>query len=341
MALSKKILLTGGAGFIGSHTAVDLLEQGNDVVILDNLSRSDKSIIEGIEKIAAKKFKFYQGDCSDAAFVASVLRAEKIESVIHFAAYKSVNESVEKPLLYYKNNIGSLVNMLEQMKVFQVHEFIFSSSCTVYGQPASIPVDETAPFRKAESPYGATKQMCERILEDAVIATKNLKVISLRYFNPVGAHPSSLIGELPIGTPTNLVPYITQTAAGIHHQLTVFGNDYNTADGSCMRDFIHVVDLAKAHTKAVQKIDSMPTAYEALNIGTGQGATVLELIKKFSAITGVKLNYQIGARRPGDIEKIYANSAKAEKILGWKTMRTLEDSLLDAWNWEKKLRSKV
>jgi UDP-glucose 4-epimerase len=339
MNSNRKVLLTGGAGYIGSHTAVELIEQDWDVVLLDDLSRSEIRMIEGIEKITGKKVKFHQGSCADATFVEKIFDKEGITSVIHFAAYKSVNESVEQPLMYYQNNIGSLINLLEQMQKFNVNEFIFSSSCTVYGQPDSIPVNENAPFKKAESPYGATKQMCERILEDATKANKNLRSVSLRYFNPVGAHPSALIGELPIGVPGNLVPFVTQTAAGIRQKLTVFGNDYNTPDGSCVRDFIHVVDLAKAHVSALEKVKTMPTNNEAFNLGTGVGVTVLELVKKFISVTGVNLKYEIGPRRPGDIEKIYADPAKAEKVLGWKTEKSLEESLLDSWNWEKKVRA--
>jgi UDP-glucose 4-epimerase len=338
MSANKKIVLTGGAGYIGSHTAVELIQQGYEVIIVDDLSRSEARMIEGIEKITGQKIKFYQGDCEDEDFLKNVFTNEKVEGVIHFAAYKSVNESVENPLLYYKNNIGSMVTLLNQMHQFQINKIIFSSSCTVYGQPDSIPVDENAPFKKAESPYGATKQMCERILEDATKANKNLRSISLRYFNPVGAHPSSHIGELPIGVPGNLIPFVTQTAAGIRKKLTVFGNDYNTPDGSCVRDFIHVVDLAKAHVKALEKIGDMPTTNEAFNLGTGTGATVLELVSKFISVTGIQLPYEVGPRRPGDVEKIYGDPAKAEKLLGWKTLNSLEDSLRDAWNWEKKLR---
>ncbi|MFM9839124.1 MAG: UDP-glucose 4-epimerase GalE [Cyclobacteriaceae bacterium] len=338
MSANKKILLTGGAGYIGSHTAVELIQQGFEVVIVDDLSRSEVRMIEGIEKITGKKVNFYQGDCGDEGFLQDVFTREQIESVIHFAAFKSVNESVENPLLYYKNNIGSMVNLLKLMQQFQISKIIFSSSCTVYGQPDSIPVDENAPFKKAESPYGATKQMCERIIEDATKANKNLRSISLRYFNPVGAHPSSLIGELPIGVPGNLIPFVTQTAAGIRKKLTVFGNDYDTPDGSCVRDFIHVVDLAKAHVKALEKIGEMPTNNEAFNLGTGTGVTVLELVKKFISVTGIQLPYEIGQRRPGDVEKIYGDPAKAEKLLGWETLNSLEDSLRDAWNWEKRIR---
>jgi UDP-glucose 4-epimerase len=314
--MSKKVLLTGGAG----------------------LSRSQIAIVEGIEKITDQKITLYQENCNDEKILNSILEKENVDAVIHFAAYKSVSESVTDPLLYYHNNIGSIVALLKGMEKFKINRFIFSSSCTVYGQPDQIPVDETAPFKQAESPYGTTKQMCERILEDNVHANKNLHSISLRYFNPVGAHPSALIGELPIGAPSNLVPYVTQTAAGVREKLTVFGDDYNTADGSCVRDFIHVVDLAKAHVQAVKKIDSLSSRYEVFNLGTGKGETVLSLVNKFMAVSGVKLNYQIGPRRPGDIEKIYANPGKAEKVLGWKTQLSLEDSLRDAWNWEKKIR---
>jgi UDP-glucose 4-epimerase len=340
MSSKKKILLTGGAGFIGAHTAVELIRQGFDVVIVDDLSKSDDTLLKGIEKIVAKKVNFVKGDCKDASLLDQLFTKEKFDSVIHFAAYKSVNESVGNPLMYYDNNLRSMTEILRAMTNHQVNEFIFSSSCTVYGQPDVIPVDETAPFKKAESPYGATKQMCERILEDLTIANKNLKVISLRYFNPVGAHPSALIGELPIGIPNNLVPYITQTAIGLRQKLLVFGNDYQTSDGSCIRDFIHVVDLAQAHVKAVEKITEMQSNIESFNLGTGEGVTVLGLVKKFMEVTGVKLNYEVGPRRPGDIEKVYADPAKAKKLLNWQTKLSLEDSLKDAWRWEQKLANK-
>jgi len=338
MAHSKKVLLTGGAGYIGSHTAVELIQQGFEVILLDNLSRSEKRVIDGIEKITDQRVSFHQGDCNNSAFLDSVFETNQINSVIHFAAYKSVNESVEQPLLYYQNNVGSMTALLKAMAKFQVKEIIFSSSCTVYGEPDRIPVDESAPFKKAESPYGATKQMCERILEDCIQANKELRSVSLRYFNPVGAHPSALIGELPIGTPSNLVPYVTQTAAGIRQKLTVFGNDYNTLDGSCMRDFIHVVDLAKAHVMALQKIESFENRNEVFNLGTGIGVTVLDLVKRFIKTTGIPLNYEVGPRRAGDVEKIYADPAKAASILGWRTQLSLEDSLLHAWQWEKQIR---
>lgn len=338
MSNLKKVLLTGGAGYIGSHTAVELIEQGFDIIIVDDFSRSDESLMAGIEKIANQKVICYKGNCGDELFLTSVFQKEKINAVLHFAAYKSVNESVNNPLLYYQNNLGSLVNLLKVMEKFDVNEIIFSSSCTVYGEPDHIPVDESAIFKKAESPYGATKQMSERILEDTVLANGNLRAISLRYFNPIGAHASALIGELPIGIPGNLVPYVTQTAAGVREKLTVFGNDYQTPDGSCMRDFIHVVDLAKAHVKAIQKISSLKNHYEFFNLGTGEGITVLSLVRRFVAATGVNLNFEIGPRRAGDVEKTYANPAKAEKLLNWKAELSLEQSLVHAWQWEKKIR---
>ena len=338
MANSKKVLLTGGAGYIGSHTAVELIQQGFDVVVLDDFSRSEKLMVDGIEKITGKNVICYKGSCTDAKFLDTVFSKENFDSVIHFAAYKSVSESVEQPLLYYQNNVGSMTALLKAMEKFHVNEIIFSSSCTVYGEPDRIPVDESAPFKKAESPYGATKQMCERILDDCIDANKKLRSVSLRYFNPVGAHPSAQIGELPIGTPSNLVPYVTQTAAGIRQKLTVFGNDYNTADGSCVRDFIHVVDLAKAHVTALQKINSLQNRNEVFNLGTGIGVTVLDLVKRFIKTTGIAFQYEVGPRRPGDVEKIYADPAKAAKMLGWRTQLSLEDSLLHAWQWEKQIR---
>ncbi len=340
MRTKKKILLTGGAGYIGAHTAVELIQQGFDVVLIDDFSKSDNSLLNGIEKITGKRINFVEGDCKDTKFLDQLFGKEKFESVIHFAAYKSVGESVHEPLSYYNNNLNSMTALLGAMQKFSVNEFIFSSSCTVYGQPDIIPVDESALFKKAESPYGATKQMCERILEDVTATNKNLKAISLRYFNPIGAHPSASIGEVPIGVPNNLVPYVTQTAIGLREKLVVFGDDYQTPDGSCVRDYIHVVDLAQAHVVAVEKINLMQSNNEAFNLGTGEGVTVLGLVKKFIEVTGVKLNYQIGSRRAGDVEKTYANPAKAKKLLGWQTKLSLEESLRDAWRWEQKLAEK-
>lgn len=333
----KKILVTGGAGYIGAHTVVELSQAGFEPVIVDNFSKSDDTLLKGIEKILGSKPVFVEGNCIDKAFLKSVFEKYEFACVMHFAAFKSVGESVQKPLYYYHNNLESLITLLEVMKEFDVKDLIFSSSCTVYGEPDQIPVDETAPFKRAESPYGATKQMCERILEDAYLS--GFRVISLRYFNPIGAHPSALLGELPIGTPNNLVPYVTQTAIGKREKLTVFGNDYNTPDGSCVRDFIHVVDLAIAHMNAMQYLDKQKgdMFYNVFNLGTGIGVSVLELITKFEKSTGVKLNYVIGPRRSGDVEKTYANPAKVNKELGWSAKYSVEEALLHAWQWEKKL----
>ena len=336
--MNKKILVTGGAGYIGSHTVVELIQSGYEPIIIDNFSRSDQTLLEGLEQITNQKPNFHQGNCVDKDFLRNIFKSQgPISCVMHFAAYKSVGESVAKPLDYYGNNIQSLVSLLEVMQEFGVKDIIFSSSCTVYGQPDFIPVKEEAPFKRAESPYGATKQMCERILEDAF--QTGLRVISLRYFNPIGAHPSALMGELPIGTPNNLVPYVTQTAIGKREKLTVFGNDYNTPDGSCLRDFIHVVDLAKAHVKSMEFLDKQLTenCHEVFNLGTGVGVSVLELIGKFEKVTGVKLNYIIGPRRPGDVEKTYADPTKVNSILGWRTKYSMEEALLHSWQWEKKL----
>ena len=336
--MKKKILVTGGAGYIGSHTAVELIQAGYDTVIVDNFSKSDRTLLKGMEKITGSKPNFHEGDCLDEEFLQKLFKTQgPFSCVLHFAAYKSVGESVQQPLMYYENNIGSLVTLLKVMKENNVKDLIFSSSCTVYGQPDKIPVNESAPFKRAESPYGATKQMCERILEDTYLT--GFRVVSLRYFNPIGAHPSALMGELPIGTPNNLVPYITQTAAGKREKLTVFGNDYDTPDGSNIRDFIHVVDLAIAHVKAMEYLDKLPPSniYEAFNLGTGVGVSVLELMEQFQKVTGVKLNYTIGARRPGDVEKVYADPAKVNALLNWKTKFSSSDALLHAWEWEKKL----
>jgi UDP-glucose 4-epimerase len=340
--MKSKILVTGGAGYIGAHTVVELQNAGFETVIVDNLSRSDDTQLKGIEKITSQKPNFHQGDCLDYNLLRHVFKTQgPISGVIHFAAYKAVGESVEKPLDYYRNNIGSLVAVLEVMKEFDVKDIIFSSSCTVYGQPDQIPVSETAPFKRAESPYGATKQMCERILEDAYLT--GYRIISLRYFNPIGAHPSGNMGELPIGVPSNLVPYITQTAIGKREKLIVFGSDYNTPDGYNIRDFIHVVDVASAHVKAFEFLQNQPKSiiYEVFNLGTGEGVSVMQLIEKFQQVSGVKLNYQVGARRPGDIEKVYADPTKIMKDLNWKARYSIEEGLLHSWNWEKKLAGKV
>jgi UDP-glucose 4-epimerase len=338
--LNKKVLVTGGAGYIGAHTVVELIQSGYEPVVIDNFSRSDRTLLKGIEEVTNAKLSFAEGSCLDRDFLRSVFQKNDFSCVMHFAAFKSVGESVQQPVQYYHNNIESLVALLEVMKEFNVKNFIFSSSCTVYGEPDQIPVSENAPFKRAESPYGATKQMCERILEDAYLT--GFRVISLRYFNPIGAHPSTLLGELPIGAPNNLVPYITQTAIGKREKLTVFGNDYHTPDGSCVRDFIHVVDLAIAHLKAMEYLNkqSENVFYEVFNLGTGIGVSVLELIDKFQKVTGVKLNYTIGARRPGDLERTYADPSKVNKALGWKTKYSVEEALLHAWKWEEKLAGK-
>lgn len=339
--MKKKILVTGGAGYIGAHTVVELSNAGYEPVIVDNLSRSDRTLLNGMEKILGFKPKFHEGDCLDEEFMQSVFESEgPFSCVLHFAAYKAVGESVQQPLMYYENNVGSLVTLLKVMEANKVKDIIFSSSCTVYGQPDQIPVDESAPFKRAESPYGATKQMSERILED--VAKTGFRVISLRYFNPIGAHPSGLMGELPIGTPNNLVPYITQTAAGKREKLTVFGNDYNTPDGSNVRDFIHVVDLGLGHVSAMEYLEKLPSlnVYEAFNLGTGVGVSVLQLIDEFQKVTGVKLNYAIGPRRPGDVEKVYADPSRVNKALNWKTKYTSADALKHAWEWEQRISKK-
>lgn len=333
-----KILVTGGAGFIGSHTVIELVNAGYEPIIIDNFDNSDKSVLKGIKKILKRPVKCYTKDCNNAKTLEQIFKQEDIKGVIHFAAYKAVGESVEKPLKYYENNVGSLVTLLQTMLKCGVKNLVFSSSCTVYGQPDEIPVTEDTPRKPAASPYGNTKAMGEDILRDTIIAKEPLKIISLRYFNPIGAHPSAHIGELPNGVPSNLVPFITQTAIQKREKLTVFGNDYNTPDGTNIRDFIHVVDLAKAHVSALQLLDKQQdNYYDVFNVGTGSGNTVLELIKTFEKVNKLKLNYEIGPRRAGDVEKIYGNVEKAEKIMGWKTEKTLEESLKDAWRWEKKL----
>lgn len=334
----KKILVTGGAGYIGSHTTVELINAGYEPVVIDNYMYSDGSMIEGIEKITGKKVNFHKGDCRDKAFLTNLFKTQgAISGVIHFAALKSVGESVQKPLLYHQNNIESLLTLLEVMKQFEVKDIIFSSSCTVYGQPDQIPVNENAPFKRAESPYGATKQICERILEDSYV--NGFRAVSLRYFNPIGAHKSSLIGEVQMGTPNNLVPYITQAAAGWRSSLTIFGGDYNTKDGTCLRDYIHVTDIADAHLQALRYLDSRKeeTLCDAFNLGTGVGVSVLELVQGFIKATGVNVPYTIGARRPGDVEKVYADPKKANTVLGWTAKLSIEQALADAWNWQKKL----
>ena len=337
----KQILVTGGTGYIGSHTVVELQNAGYEVVIVDNLSNSGIEVLDGIEKITGIRPTFEQFDLIDREKVEAFFnKYPKIEAIIHFAASKAVGESVEKPLLYYRNNLVSLINLLECQMKFGISNIVFSSSCTVYGQPDSLPVTETTPRKDAESPYGNTKRVNEDILRDTITANPKIKGIALRYFNPVGAHPSALIGELPLGIPANLVPFITQTAAGLRDELKVFGNDYNTPDGSAVRDYINVVDLAKAHVIAVKRLieNRNQAGYEIFNLGTGKGISVLEAINAFEKATGVKLNYRIVARRAGDIEKIWADTSYANEELGWKAETGLEETLLSAWLWEKRVR---
>ncbi len=341
--MNKRILITGGAGYIGSHTAVELQNAGYEVIIVDNLSNSNINVIDGITRITGIRPMFEQLDCNDKDGMRSVLaKYPGIEGIIHFAASKAVGESVQKPLLYYRNNLVSLMNLLELMPEFDVKGIVFSSSCTVYGQPDILPVDESAPIKPALSPYGNTKQICEEIVNDTIYAGAPFRAILLRYFNPIGAHPSGEIGELPLGVPQNLIPYLTQTAIGIRQELSVFGNDYNTPDGSCIRDYINVVDLAKAHVIAMQRMIEKKSDknIEVFNLGTGRGVSVLELINTFEKATGVPVPHKIVGRREGDIEQVWANPDHANNVLGWKAMETLEDTLASAWKWQVKLREK-
>ena len=342
--MKQTILVTGGTGFIGSHTTVELINAGYKVVIVDNLSNSQADVIDGIEKITGVRPAFEKMDCCDLDGMDKVFaKYPDIEGIIHFAASEAVGESVEKPLLYYRNNIVSLVNLLELMPKYGVKGIIFSSSCTVYGQPdpENLPVTEDAPVKPAESPYGNTKQVNEEIIRDFINSGADIKAILLRYFNPIGSHPSAIIGEMPNGVPMNLIPYVTQTAMGIREQLKVFGNDYDTPDGTCIRDYIYVVDLAKAHVKAMQRVlDTDSDKLEVFNVGTGKGVSTKEIVDAFEKSTGVKLNWTFAPRRPGDIEKVWANPEKANNVLGWKAETSLEDTLKSAWNWQVKLRER-
>jgi UDP-glucose 4-epimerase len=335
----KKVIVTGGAGFIGSHTCVELAAAGYAPVIVDDLRNSEERALTGIASIIGSAPATYRIDCNDKAAFAGVFRKEgPVHGVIHFAADKAVGESVAQPLKYYRNNIGSLVVLLELMQEHGVGRIVFSSSCTVYGQPEVLPVTEAAPDRRANSPYGFTKMACEQLLRDQGVADPTLRTVLLRYFNPVGAHPSGLIGELPLGVPNNLVPFVTQTAAGIRKQLTVYGNDYNTPDGSCIRDYIHVVDLAKAHVRALEWMEERTAPVcEVFNIGTGRGNTVLEVVRTFMEVSGVNVPYTIGPRRPGDVESVYAETTKSRDVLGWKAELGLGKALRDAWNWQQQL----
>jgi UDP-glucose 4-epimerase len=339
--MKETILVTGGTGFIGSHTTVELQQAGYDVVIIDNLSNSNVAVVDGIKKITGIRPAFEQVDLNDYAATEAVFQKYQIKGCIHFAASKAVGESVEKPLLYYRNNLNSLMNVLDLMTKYGSKGIIFSSSCTVYGQPTpeNLPVTEQAPIQKALSPYGNTKQVNEEIIEDYIHSGAPIKSIILRYFNPIGAHPSAHIGELPNGVPMNLIPFVTQTAIGIRKQLKIFGNDYNTPDKTCIRDYIYVVDLAKAHVKAMQRVLEQETdPVEVFNIGTGHGYSTLEIVESFERATGVKLPWEYAPRREGDIEAIWGNVDKANKVLGWSADTPLDEILSSAWKWQVKLR---
>ncbi|MDR2775114.1 MAG: UDP-glucose 4-epimerase GalE [Tannerella sp.] len=338
--MKKKILVTGGTGYIGSHTAVELQKAGYEAVIIDNLSNSKANVIDGIEKITGIRPDFSVTDCNDKEGVEKVMTDHPgIVGIIHFAASKAVGESVQKPLLYYRNNLVSLINLLDLMPQHGIRGIVFSSSCTVYGQPDILPVTEDAPIKPALSPYGNTKQINEEIIRDTIYAGAPFKSIILRYFNPIGAHPSAEIGELPVGTPQNLVPFLTQTAAGLRPELSVFGDDYDTHDGSCIRDYINVVDLAKAHVTAINRMldDRSEENLEIFNLGTGRGVSVLELINAFEQAAGVKVPHKTVGRREGDIEKVWAEPKRANDVLGWKAQESLEDTLRSAWKWQQKL----
>lgn len=336
-----KILVTGGLGFIGSHTVVELQEAGHEAVVVDDLSNSSEEVLDRIASITGIKPIFEKLDLKLKSDVQELFQSHPdLDGVIHFAAFKAVGESVSKPLEYYENNLGSLVYMLQSMREHNLDHFIFSSSCTVYGQAKELPITEDAPVVAAMSPYGNTKQIGEEVLQDAITA-HGFNVAALRYFNPIGAHPSAKIGELPIGVPLNLVPYVTQTAIGIREQLLVFGDDYETRDGTCIRDYIHVVDVAKAHVIAVERLVAQKneTNFEIFNLGTGQGSTVLEVIQSFEKVSGQKLNYKIVERRAGDVTAAYADTTKANEVLGWKSEKTLDQAMEDAWRWEQTIRS--
>jgi UDP-glucose 4-epimerase len=342
MENNRTVLVTGGLGYIGSHTAVEFINKGYNVVIVDNLGNSRIEVLDGIESITAVRPNFYKIDITQKEELDRVFKDHpEIDSVIHFAAWKAVGESVNKPLKYYDNNLNGMASVLEAMTNNNCHNLVFSSSCTVYGQPDVLPVTEAAPIKEALSPYGFTKQVCETMIKDVVKSNDDLKTIALRYFNPIGAHESALIGELPLGVPDNLIPFVTQTAYGIREQLSVFGDDYNTEDGTAVRDYIHVTDLAKAHVAAIERLidNKNNDTFEVFNVGTGKGNSVLEVVNTFEQVTGEKLNYKIVDRRAGDIEKVWADTAFAEKNLGWKAELTLADALKSAWEWEKYIRA--
>jgi UDP-glucose 4-epimerase len=337
----KKILVTGGLGYIGSHVVVELQSSGFEVVIIDDLSNSNLDVLNGIFDITGVKPSFEKIDLKEKYLLKDFFkRHTNIEGVIHFAASKAVGESVNNPLKYYQNNINSLVYILKEIQSFKDIKFVFSSSCTVYGEADKLPISESAPIKEAESPYGNTKKIGEQIIKDLCYSSDSFCAIALRYFNPIGAHATSKIGELPIGVPQNLVPFVTQTAIGIRKELSIFGNDYPTPDGTCIRDYIHVVDLAKAHVVALKRLfeEKKSNNYEVFNIGTGKGFSVLEIVENFMRATGIKLNYCFSKRRTGDIISAYADTTKANKILGWKAELSLQDALISAWNWEKSLK---
>lgn len=337
--MSKRILVTGGTGFIGSHTSIELMNQGFEPILIDNFHNSKPDVLEKIEKITGKKPIFEQVEMRNAAEMENLfIKYPDIEAVIHFAAVLQVGESVENPLFYYSNNLYSTINLLNCMIKYKVNALVFSSSCTVYGNPDSLPVRENAPVKEAVSPYGNTKKICEDIIKDTA-RISNIKAINLRYFNPIGAHPSGLLGEVPHGVPTHLVPYLTQTAKGIRSHLNIFGNDYSTPDGTCVRDYLHVVDLAKAHIKAIERIlnNKLEQSSEVYNIGTGTGFSVLQMVEAFEKATGIKINYQFAPRRDGDVEAVYADTQLAFEKLGFKTELSIEDMLRSAWEWEKTL----
>ena len=339
----NKILVTGGLGYIGSHTTVELINQGFQVTIVDNLSNSEIFILDRIEKITGTRPKFYEFDLTERKKTENCFNENNFDGVIHFAALKSVSESIKKPLEYYNNNIKSLENILESMKIHSVRNIVFSSSCTVYGQPEELPVDERAPFKKAESPYAETKQISEKIIEKLTNSNNNISAISLRYFNPVGAHSSALLGELPKGIPNNLVPFITQTAAGIRDRLVVFGDNYDTHDGTAVRDYIHIEDLSEAHIAALERIlyFKNENPYEYYNIGTGKGYSVMDVIRSFEKVNNIKLNYVFSERREGDIEKIFSDNKLSKKTLNWSSKKSLDDMMRSAWNWETAINKKI
>ncbi|MBK9175286.1 MAG: UDP-glucose 4-epimerase GalE [Flavobacteriales bacterium] len=334
----KKVIVTGGAGFIGSHTVVELAGAGYEPVIVDDLRNSEERVLDGIAAILGRRPSFHRIDCNDAEALNALLARETPHGAIHFAADKAVGESVEDPAKYFRNNIGTLAVLLGSMREHGAHHLVFSSSCTVYGEPATLPVTEDAPDQNATSPYGYTKVACERLVRDQCIAVPELKAVLLRYFNPIGAHPSGLIGELPRGVPNNLVPYVTQTAAGLRGKLRINGSDYETPDGTCIRDYIHVVDLAKAHVRALQWMEQRPAPLcEVFNLGTGRGNSVLEVVKTFARVNDVEVPYEIGPRRAGDVVSVYADTTKSRDVLGWKAERNLADALRDAWRWQQRL----